>query len=607
MKTPRFTILLIVLVPFVVHAQQERADQRYLARAGEVFISEAEFLQRFELLPGLYRHRKPQLQQAKLDLLLSMIAEKLLAQEAQRRSLDADSFYYAALLDVRKLLARDELYRREVSDKVTVTSAEIDDGVRKALRRVLLDFYFFENENDARFVRTMFKRNEDFWAAELDSSIRSVRDTATVIWGDADQTIEEAAYALRVGEISNVIRAGDGYYILKCLAHTPNTFYGSMQPATLRDRIAQRLRQRKEHALMLKALPELLKGKEAYSRPGPLKFMADAIASSLGLELPAEDSLLYFTGRVHSRAYAACAPILDDTLTVVGSKAWTVRDVLDRLMTQGFHIKAKDILRLPRLINSELEFRAQQELISQEALRRGLDESPFVKDRLAVWQSAYLADMLKRYAYDRVSVSEAEVFSYLNSRDSAEQIPMVRLRELRAPSLDAMSPALSAIESGMSFEDVAAQFNTNELLRATKGVSELFPITERQPLGGIASQMDIGQRYGPVRLKDEVVYFELLEKRLPPADSSLEIRKKEAKRELMAMKKRRLVSLLIAQLAGQSGYEIYHDRLMKVEVSTVPMLVYRMLGFGGRMFEVPFVEPQVDWIDIEPPRETILP
>ena len=37
------------------------------------------------------------------------------------------------------------------------------------------------------------------------------------------------------------------------------------------------------------------------------------------------------------------------------------------------------------------------------------------------------------------------------------------------------------------------------------------------------------------------------------------------------------------------------------------MMTYRLLGFGGRMFEVPFVEKLIDWLNVEPPGNKILP
>jgi hypothetical protein len=73
------------------------------------------------------------------------------------------------------------------------------------------------------------------------------------------------------------------------------------------------------------------------------------------------------------------------------------------------------------------------------------------------------------------------------------------------------------------------------------------------------------------------------------------------------MKQRRAVTLFTAQSAAERGFDIYIDRLKSLRVTPLPMLAYRFLGFGGRMFAVPFVSPKVEWLDVEPPREKILP
>jgi len=64
-----------------------------------------------------------------------MIAERLLSQEARQRGLERDSAFQSAFDEVRKTLARDELYRQEVSGKVTVSAKEIESGIAQALRR----------------------------------------------------------------------------------------------------------------------------------------------------------------------------------------------------------------------------------------------------------------------------------------------------------------------------------------------------------------------------------------------------------------------------------------------------------------------------------------
>ena len=73
-----------------------------------------------------------------------------------------------------------------------------------------------------------------------------------------------------------------------------------------------------------------------------------------------------------------------------------------------------------------------------------------------------------------------------------------------------MSEALADLEKGLSFEKTIDKWSNDPVMRAKHGVSDFFPITDRSPIGEIASLMEIGQRYGPVQVPQGVVYFELL-------------------------------------------------------------------------------------------------
>ena len=44
-----------------------------------------------------------------------------------------------------------------------------------------------------------------------------------------------------------------------------------------------------------------------------------------------------------------------------------------------------------------------------------------------------------------------------------------------------------------------------------------------------------------------------------------------------------------------------------VKVSGIPMVTFRLLGFGGRMFEVPFVRKQIDWLDVGKKPGSVIP
>jgi hypothetical protein len=279
----------------VLHAQTPKSSDEYIAKAGKTFISEEEFLRRFELLPAFGRHRANQLEGAKAELLYSMIAEKLLAEEAATRGLDKDSTFVRAFYEVRKMLSRDELYREEISQKVHVTNKQVSDGIARALRQLLVSFVYFKKEEDARFIRSQMKQSTDFERLHIDSSISAIRDTATVIWGDADPAIEKAAYLMKGDEISDVISAAGGYYILKMKRVERNNYYASMQPGVLHNRVEEVMRLREEKDRLEEFVKEVLSNKVGYSVSRTLSLLANEIGSMCGAS---NDTLISFTPEI---------------------------------------------------------------------------------------------------------------------------------------------------------------------------------------------------------------------------------------------------------------------------------------------------------------------
>ena len=588
-------------------AQDVAQAETYIARAGDVFVTEREFLERFELTPGLYRHRKPQLEVEKLYFLYSMIAEKLLAQEAIARNLDRDSAFQQAVLELTKLVARDELYRQEVSQKVKVTETEIQEGTTHALTQLRVRFLFSPNADDAQFIRNQLTRNQDFELLRIDSSMDIVRDTATVIWGDADTLIETAAYMLRPGEISPVIQTGDGFYILKLDHRQANESYSSMQPDVLHERVALRIRARKEARRMVEFMRQTLKDKVSYSPSMVFAHFADRVASVFAGHVKEHPTTL--TRTMTQELFSVCGPELNDTIIVAGQKAWTIRETIARLFLKSFSLTTYSTQHVQRRLRASFSEWVEQELLAEEAVLRGLDRLPEVQRNIQPWRDQYLASMMRAYSDDRVTASDGEVYTYLQSKDGRIRVPQVQLRELHTNTLDDMREAVSEMERGISFEDIIGKWSGNPGERKRKGLSNFFPITERSPLGEIASQMDIGQRYGPIRDSAGVLLFEVVAKKMAPEnkDTSFSSRFEDAKRELRRSKQKRQLTLFLAQIGNQRGFDIYQDRLQRLQVTPLPMMTFRMLGFGGRMFAVPFVDTQLDWIEVEPPKGTLVP
>lgn len=584
-------------------AQTEAPGEAILARAGSVGITEKEFRERFELTPGLYR-QKGTLQSRKEEFLISMVAEKLLAQEARARGLEADSLYRTAILELTRLIARDALYRQEVSAKVTLSDAEVRSGVWRARSLLRVTFLFSEVEDEAVFLRSRLKQGKDLDRIRLDSSLALLRDTASVIWGDADTTIENAAYRLAPGEISGVLRAGDGYYVLRLDSRVPNPSTAGLSGSALHQQVIRTLRERKERIRMREFVDSAVAGASAFSPPETFKRYARA--ASEVLSAPGADTLGQMTPEAAMEILRRCAEIASDTLVVAGARVWTVEEATAGLLAKGFSVRGRVRARTPGRLYEAFGEWVVQELLAQEALRRGLDLLPAVREQLAPWQDQALASLMRARLNRGLQVSDAEVAAYQQALDPSMPVPMVRIRELRTTTLEEMRVALSAVEGGMPFEEAVVRFSRAPEARANRGVTPMFAITDRVPLGQIASGLSQGERFGPVRDSTAYVVFELLEKRneAVAADSA---RSAQNAAELLRMKQKRRQTLFVAQSAAARGYEIYDDRLAQLQVTSTSSVVYRFLGFGGRMFAVPFVQPDIEWISEEPPRQQILP
>jgi hypothetical protein len=208
-----------------------------------------------------------------------------------------------------------------------------------------------------------------------------------------------------------------------------------------------------------------------------------------------------------------------------------------------------------------------------------------------------------------VQVSDHEVFQYISETNPDMQYPRVQIRELHTKDILPMEHALEEVRSGTSLESVIRQRSSDTLSARNGGLSDGFAINTRPPLGMLAWKMEAGERQGPIKVKNEYIYFELLKKELPArmTDSVFISFMQTAASASRRLKQKKSLDVFIAKSAQQRGFDIYSDRLKLLHVTNIPTMTYRILGFGGRMFAAPFVTRQVDWSEVENPEKIPLP
>ncbi len=590
--------LAVVLASSAAHAQTVPSGEPILARVGDRAITESEFIRRFELTPGPSRQAAGKLEEEKAVTLYSLVAEKLLADEARQQGLDKDSAAIAALEGLRKVLARDELYRVEITRKVTVSRAELNEALLRVRKLLQVEYLFFEDSTAAAVTRAGLHKGRPLSAVQFDSSAIGTYDTASVIWGDADPVIENAAYQLKEGRTSPVIRAGIGYYILRLRSAAPNNGIAGMPLSVLRERVEQKIRLRKERERLDVVLAELMRGKVGYGKPDGIRSTVWALRD---LVVHRQDSVITLQASDVAPLVQLAAPSLGDTLAVAGSRVWSVGEILQRLCVTGFSFARQ--LSAPELgakINLQIRIWVQQELLEEEAMARHLDEAADVKPLLEMWTDSYLAGRMKTEIEGQTGVRDDEVWRALHEQEPSIPLPRVRIETFRTASLPRMRAALDSLSAGRSFSAVARMFGES-VSGAEGGHVEELSIADRPPVGSIAWRLKPGAWYGPVRDDGGYLTFRLLQKILPraAADTAVQREASGLRAVIEKAKERGRLNYSIAALAKREGYAIFEDRLAKIPVTPLPMVTYKVIGFGGRMFAVPFVDRQIEWLNVE--------
>jgi len=390
------TAILSIIVLLTSCSKAPKRPEDVLAQVGDRIITVQEFIYRAELSP-----RPPGIKDKRecLDLL---IGEKLMAQQAEKEGLGDNPLLQKLVADVQADAVIRQLYLDVVRDKVHISEEEVREAYAKMNQELVLRFFRTQSKEEAEKFRQALQQGKSFTSLLEQIYGEPVSDStncAVLRWGQAEEALENAAYQLKVGEVSPVIKTSKGYYVLELKNRIQNVVLTKADFAQKRRSIETVIRARKEAVVSNEYVARFMKDKKVVLKGNSFRHLVERLEKCIDFDKKPSNQLNPKLQRLKSREVRKVqddiADHLDEKLVEFKGGSLTIGEFLEKLWIRGFPLDRESPDAFRRSLRQTIKIMVRDKLLAKEGYRRGLHRRKAVKDEVQLWRDYYLYVFLK--------------------------------------------------------------------------------------------------------------------------------------------------------------------------------------------------------------------
>ncbi len=497
------------------------------------------------------------------QILNNMINELLIHEDIQRLGLDADRSASEKLRSIRTQAILDE-YAKSVSlDTLHVSEGELEMEFVSFNTKVNARYLLATNVDDAVGLKRRLREGETFetLAREVfqDPGLANNGGSlGTFGWGELESPLEEAAFSIPIGEVSDPIKIRAGYAVLR-------VDHRMRMPLSSRYDFEKK-REKLERAIIERKVVRFVKqAGENIANEMTYRFNEDVVNSIFvrWASITSDD------GSGDEIVKTKSSPVLDPKteLVRVNNEVWAVTDFLDRL--DEITPSQKRRVKSSQDIKSLVQGLVARDAIVRRAETLGIAASERVHEQVTRISEEYL---LKRWAARVQDTVGQNGFAgqilkdlYQSKRHEYAYPPEVNVAEVLVRTRTEAESILKELRQGKSFARLAAEKSIR--LWAAKNGGELGYGT-RATYGILGEKFFAatkGMIIGPEFVDPYFGIFKILGKR-EGRQKTFEEATPSIVEELKAVKKREAFSAAVENLRARSNISIRMEALANVDL-----------------------------------------
>lgn len=610
MKQTLFTaIAAIIIFQSPLLAQ----EQSVLAEVGNEEISAKEFVERFQLTPQVHNKK---ITGKKEEMLYALISEKLWAQRALELGLDTSDIMKYTYKTVEKMYVRDALFNRDIKSQVDIDPDRYQKALERSRYTLKVDVLMSGTLSQINKVYDELKKGKPFSVVAVKYQPAGLlNDTLEINHGDTKPSLEDSLYTLEKGESTVPIKSDKGWAVFTLIDKEEKKLNSKEELETYRKNVKDKVEQKATNKLLKKYTAEFFGGNKVNANGHIFWSFANSLIERIkfkkdSLGMAPNEKYVLDASDIKKVEFDLGPDTLQMTFIEFKDEPVTTKKFLREFLFEGFYTRAND----PDIIRGQLKSRVkrfiEREMLVREAYKRGLDDMEEVKESIDMWRDSYLAKMMKNRFYDSASVTDEEAREYFQNKEKNEEfVKKVNIVEILTDNLETVQKIFKELDEGTDFRELAAEYTQREWTKEKGGEFGFFPVTEHGEIGRTAADMEVGEIFGPLEVPEGYSIFKLIDKKkesekLP--DSFAEA-KSTIKEKLRREKVKDMMVEKTIKLANKYGVSVDKNLLNSIPVKNYNMLVYRYMGFGGRIPAVPQTIPFTEWIKHWEKSDKVLP
>ncbi len=539
----------------------QRAAEEEIAIAGNDKITAGEFSERYTAYLKSTSSRDNILLRKKI--LENMMNEKLMYADLRRQGLDNDEEARAKLDNIKTQAYLVAFAKSVTVDTMKITEEELMDEFRLYKTRVAARYVYGKTRAEAEDLKRKIEAGATF-----DQLARTVFEDPGLAnnggylgffgYKDMEPELETVAFSLPVGTVSDPVKLSMGYAIVKVEQRVEIPLASEYDYERVRQELARNVQEKKVMRLLSETTHRM--AQELSPRYNE---------QAMNVVLKQWESVLTVPQFVHVSEISQNTTGVDENTTLVSFPGgdWTVKAFMERLAktTPGQRKQVKSMEDLRELISGL----ATRDLMLQQVLKKGIDQSPEVTKSISNQTQAYF---LKRWAsrvQDTVGTTGFPghmVTEYYNrNRNLYTLPPEINVAEILVRTEAEAISMLNQLKRGDDFASLARKKSIR--LWAAKNGGELgfgskstFGI-----LGDKFSDAPVGALIGPEKVDPYFGVFKILAKKVG-REKTFEEAKDDVIRDISFLRKQEVFKEALARLCANSRLQMFEDRLANIAI-----------------------------------------